>query len=92
MTNAELKLQEMFWEYLKDHTPVPEWGRTYPSWNDGGQYVVTIWEGPGCHYRTRYSDWCVEHPDTTIELIERVEVKKWVEETRWSKKYSETHS
>lgn len=73
-TKTHLKLQEMFPE-LKDSEPVEEW--SVSSYNDGGRIVTTIWEGPGRHTRTQYNDWSVEHPDTSIQVVERYQHREW---------------
>lgn len=67
--------------------PVEE--TTKPSYNDGGNYVTTVWEGPNKHYLTKYNDWNVEHPDTSIFEVERVKEVKWKWETLSTIKYGE---
>lgn len=68
------ELQEMFPE-LKDSTPAEEWKTN--SYGDGGSHVHTIWEGPGRHTLTVFNDWCVNHPDTSIQKVKRYQYKEW---------------
>ena len=77
-------LKDMFPE-LKDSEPVEEWET--PSYNDGGSYVTTIWEGPGRHTRTNFNSWSVKHPDTTIQIVERFQFKEWRFRGKESKRF-----
>lgn len=68
------ELQKMFPE-LEDSCPAEEWYKE--SYNDGGQIITTIWEGPGRHTKTSFNDLSLVHPDTTIQVVERYEFKEW---------------
>ena len=73
------ELRTMFPE-LVDATPVDEWERS--SWNDGGTMVSTIWMMPdGSFKRSCFNDWAIDHPETTLEPVERVRSEK----VRWEK-------
>lgn len=83
--NGDTKtLQTMFSE-LTSCQPVER--KSYSSFNDGGNVVEIIWEGPDQHWQTVHNDWSIVHPDTSISKVNRVEERKWVNKISQTKKY-----